>query len=320
MAANRARALQVIDPFLSTVARRYKSEGFVADRLLPRIKVTKLSGQYPVFDRNYWFSEQTDNKGSDRAPSREVDYEWSLDTYLCEEYKLKTNLTDLEVDQAEPELRLRQSKAEFLAQQMNLSAEIRAATVLTDSGTAGGQLTGGTAAAAAAWDTITTTSIESDIQTAKFAIFDKIGIDPNTIVIPYKVAYGVAMNTEVRKIIAYEIQGGNGQSMLRLGDRLLPPVFHGMNVIVPKAQKTATKEGNSGTLSAVWGEDVRLLWIDPSASWGQPTVAYRLEHTPRTVTRWREIDPDREVIRELERLDEKCVAPDAGSTITNCLV
>ena len=49
----------------------------MATQVVPSLKVNKLSGQYPIFDRNYWFSEQTDNKGSDRAPSREVDYEWS---------------------------------------------------------------------------------------------------------------------------------------------------------------------------------------------------------------------------------------------------
>jgi hypothetical protein len=318
MPANRARALQVIDPFLSTVARRYKSEGFIADRVLPSIKVTKLSGQYPIFDRNYWFAQQTDNKGSDRAPSREVDYEWSLDTYLCEEYKLKTSLTDLEVEQAESELRLRQTKAEFLAQQMNLSREVRVAQLLLPSGLGGQLAAGASTAPSVNWDQATAT-IEDNLKTGKLAVYDAIGLDPNVIVIPYKVAYAMAVQEDIRQIISYEIQGGSGDSMIRLGDRLLPAVLHGMEVIIPKGQTTTTKEGNSGSLTEIWGDDVRLLYVNNGAQWGQPTVAYSLEQTPRTVTRWREIDPDREMIRELERVDEKVVAPDAGFVLTDVL-
>ena len=179
MPANRARGLQIIDPFLSTIARRYKSAGFVATQVVPSLKVNKLSGQYPIFDRNYWFSEQTDNKGSDRAPSREVDYEWSTDTYLCEEYKLKTSLTDLEVDQAESELRLRQTKTEFLAQQMNLAREIRVAALLMPISLGGQLSTAMTSAPSVNWDQATAT-IEADLKTGKLAVYDAIGIEPNT--------------------------------------------------------------------------------------------------------------------------------------------
>lgn len=319
MPANRARGLQVIDPFLSSVARRYRSRNYIADQLMPQIGVSKLSGQYPVFDRNYWFAQQTDNKGSDRAPSREVDYEWSTDTFLCEEYKLKTSITDLEVAQAESELRLRQAKTEYLTLQMDLAKEVRVAACLQASTSTGGQLDSTmTGARSANWNTIST-DIEGDVLTASNAIYDQIGQVPNTLVIPYKVAQALAKNTAVRLLISYEIQGGNREGLIQLAPGVLPPVLWGLNVVVARGQTIATKEGSSGALTEIWGTAARVLYVDKNAEWGIPSVAYDLAHTRRTVTRWNEIDPDRELVRELERVDEKVVAPFAGYVITNTL-
>lgn len=318
MPANRARPLQVIDPFLTQVARRYKSDGFVADQLIPRIKVSKLSGQYPTFDKQYWFANDVDNKGSDRAPSKEVDFKWSTDTFLCEEYKLKISLTDLEEQQAEPELKLRQNKAEFLAHRMNLAYEVRAAALL-DTIDNGGQLDNAMDATPSVnWDQDTAT-IEADIKGGVIAVYDTIGMTPNTIVIPYKVAYAMAVQEDIRAILASQIAGGE-RNFLQLGDRVLPSVIHGMNVVIPKGQKTTAVEGASSvTLSEIWGTHVRLLYVNAGAKWGEPTVAYNIQHTPRTSTRWREFDPDREMLRELERQDEKVVAPEAGYVLRSVL-
>ena len=102
------------------------------------------------------------------------------DTYLCEEYKLKTSLTDLEVDQAESELRLRQTKTEFLAQQMNLAREIRVAALLMPISLGGQLSTAMTSAPSVNWDQATAT-IEADLKTGKLAVYDAIGIEPNTL-------------------------------------------------------------------------------------------------------------------------------------------
>ncbi|HMJ01573.1 MAG TPA: hypothetical protein VK506_01455, partial [Conexibacter sp.] len=224
MSINRARALQVIDPFLSNVARRYKSSGFVADRLLPSIRVTKLSGQYPVFDKQFWFANDTDNKSSDRAPAKELDYNWSLENFLCEEFAFKVSLTDLEKSQVESELHLRQSKAEFLAHRMNLAREVRVAAMLNIVSN-GGQLDNAMDATPSTnWDQATAT-IEGDIKERVLAIYDSIGMPPNTLVLPYKVAYAMAVQEDIRAILEYQITG-EGLKPLQLGSRMLPAQIH----------------------------------------------------------------------------------------------
>jgi hypothetical protein len=312
MASNRARGLQVIDPFLTNVARRYKPTGFIARQLLPTIPVSKLSGQYPVFTRGFWFRIH-ETLGSDRAPSNEIDFEWSTESFLCDEHKLKVSMTDLEKSQAEDVLRFESSKTEFLTHHMELAYEKRVADLLT---VAGGLNNG--AAPSVNWDQATAT-IEEDIKTAVLAVYDDIGRTPNVIVIPYKVAYAMAVQEDIRSILHYQVSG-NSNDFIQLGSRVLPNEIHGLRVIIPQGvQYDTNNEGGSDTVAEVWGDDVRVLYIDPNAGWGMPTVAYRIQHTAKTVTRWRETDPDVEYIRELERFDLKIVAPDAGYEIQNVL-
>jgi hypothetical protein len=319
VAANRPRSLQLYDPVLSNLARRYKPNGFIARRLLPSIPVSLLSGQYPVFTDEYWFKEHTDNRVSDRAPAREVDFEWSTESYLCEEYALKVSITDLERRQADAALKLEFNKTDLLSHQMELSHEIRVAALLNTQDAGGGFDNAHDSTPSTNWDQATAT-IEEDIKDGVLQVYDTCGgIVPNVIVIPFKVAYEMATQEDIRSLLRYDASG-KSVDFIQLGNRVLPSVIHGMQVIIPQgAQKMTGNEGGSTTVSEIWGDDVRLLYTDPNAGWGIPSCAYELRHTPKRVTRWRETDPDVEYIREMERYDLKVVAPKAGFIIKDVL-
>ena len=312
MANNRdLRGLQVVDPVLSNLARQYKSKGFIARQLLPSIPTQTMSALYPVFTKAYWFQAPYDRKIKDRAPAREVDFEWSTESYLTEEYALKVSITDKERKQAHPALRLERNKTRFLTHQMEMGYEKEVAELLltTDDG---GQLNAARDSTPSVnWDQATAT-IEADIKTGVLDVYDTIGIEPNVIVIPFKVAYAIALQEDIRDILSNQ-KSGERHSFLELGGRVLPGVIHGMRVIVPKGvQEDTSNEGGTSSISEVWGDHVRLLLVDPNAEYGEPSVAYRIEYQAKTVTRWRQTDPDVEYVREQEDYDLKVVAPDAG--------
>jgi hypothetical protein len=316
MPSNRAPGLQLIDPILTNVARRYKSHSFIADQLMPKIRVSTLTGKYPVFDKAYWFGNEVDNRTQDRAPSKEIDFKFDTETYAVEEYAFKVSITDLERQQADGALRLETNKTEFLMHRQELSREVRVATLLRKTDVTGGGINLG-ATPSTNWDQATAT-IELDIQTGINAIYDVTGMTPNTIVIPYKVASAMAVQEDIRTLFLYTV---NGQETLRMGAGILPSVIWGMRVVIPMGpQYTTANEGAaSPTYSEIWGDHIRLLTIDPNAGWGIPSVAYDIVHTNTTVTRWRENDPDVEYIRVKDRRDEKVVAPDAGYVISSVL-
>lgn len=312
MALNSPRSLQIYDPVLTNLARQYKSKGFIARDILPTISTNVLSAQYPVFTKAFWFQNDVDNLVTDRTPTKEIDFEWSTETYLCEEYGLKVGWTDLEAQQANGVLKLQQNKTTYLTHKMELAHEVRVANLLRKTDVGGGLNLGATPSVN--WDQATAV-VEEDIKTGVLAMYD-LGVPaPNVIVIPYKVAYAMALQEDIRAILRADTTG-QGVPYLTLGSRILPAVIHGMRVIIPQGpQVDSGRGGVAGTTTEIWGDHVRLLYTDPSASYGEPAVAYNIVHTPKRVTKWRTVDPDVNYVREYECYDLKVVAPDCGYEI-----
>lgn len=324
MATNNPRALQVYDPVLSNLARNYRPDGLIARDLLPSIPTKTLSAQYPTFPKAYWFQLLADNKVANRTAAKEVDFTWSMENYLCEEYALKASIDELQKLQAIPQLKLEAQKARHLANQMELSYEIRVAETLMPAGTQGnleiGQLTAAnTHTPATAWDN--SGNPEVDLKQASIATYRLTGRRPNVVIIPFEVAYALAVNATFRALIKYDATG-KPINAIEVGDKVLPSTIHGMRVIIPEgAQFIAGNEAaaDSAALTEIWGKHVRCLWVNPKSEWGDPTVAYRVEHTPKRVTKWSTVDPDVDYVREQERFDIITPAPDLGYVIKDVI-
>jgi hypothetical protein len=326
-----ARQLQVIDPVLTQVARRYRPQGFVYNQVCPTINVQTISGQYPVFDDRYWFANEQDNKISDRGETPEIEFAWSTDTFLTEDYGFKISITPRERQQAGSiggaALKLEQNKTEFLMQQMANAREKRLAAQLKHTGN-GGALTS-TAAAGTAW--ATSTAIEANFKTAKTTVYNLTGLTPNVAIIPYLKAYDMATNATLRDIWKYQV---NSENFIRLGadaegeDIFIPRWFQGCRLLIPKGALAQTgKEGAAKSLSEVWGSSVRFLYVaQGGGGWGIPSTVYQFQHPVISgtasagdgpvVDRWQENDPRKDVIRAMECIDEKVCAPDTGFELT----
>lgn len=314
--ARTARDLQVVDTVLTNIAQQYRPTGFVYNQLAPTIRVAQVSGLYPTFSN--FFGDASDSgdqtKVADRAETPEITFEWSTESYLCEPYRLKASITDREQKNAHSVIKLRQSKLTRLLDAMAIRREVRLATLLTDSGTTGGALTGGTTAPTA-W-TGDTATIESDIKTGALAVRDKIGRMTNTILFDLAVGYAVAVQQDIREILKYTVPG---DEILRRGNLILPPVIHGHKVVVAEALRNTAKKGATESLGKVWADDVRLLYVAENGGWGEPSVAYSFAFEPEKVDRWVENDPPVEYVRAWEDVDEKVCAPNAGYTLTSVL-
>lgn len=324
MALNRANALQIIDPVLTNLARRYQAHGFIYDQIVRKFPVQTLSGQYPVFKKEDWYRNDPDNLVRDRAPSKEIDFSWSTELYLCKEFGLKVSITDLERMQAHPALKLEQSKNDYLQLHMAIAREVRLANVLRDQAHGGGLTSGNETGIGTGWDN-SASNPEADIRAAALNIYNTIGYHPNTIVIPYPVAYNLATIHGTDTFRGQMLYTVNGQQAIREGVGLLPEMIHGMRVVIPMGPQTnsaADSDGSAqqtGTQSEIWGKNVRLLYIEQGAPWGTPSVCYGFQHTAPLVSRWRQNDPDIDYIRCWERVDERIVAPDAGWVLTSVI-
>lgn len=326
-----SNALQIVDPILTNIARRYEAAGFVYDQLAHRLPVDARSAQYPVFSG--FFGDDSDDIEQpidDRSPTPEISFEWSMDTYLVQDYRLKESITNTERSQAavmgDP-LKLEMSKVKHLRGRMAIRRELRLAKQLRHTAN-GGQLTGGHHTPSQKWDQDAAV-IEVDVETGALAVRGKTGMVTNTMILDLAVAMKVARQQDIRDIVKYTIPG----ERILAGGAQLPPILFGHRPLIADVTRNTAKKGATETLSTVYSDNVRLLYVAPEPGWGIPSVAYSfaapIDGAPapepgaegqfEVVDRWRENDPPVEYIRAWEALDEKICAPDAGYEIEDVL-
>lgn len=344
--------LQLVDLVLSNLARQYRPHGFIYDDIVAPQPVEFNHGKYPVFELAKFFNATGQAQVADDAGTPIVDAAYSTAPYACEDYRLRTRITRKERLQAHPALRLDQSKTVMLLGIMALEREQRLAKELRAT-THGGQLTAAPFnVIGAKWDEGTEGSpakIQQTLQKAGQEVYKQTGIRPNTLVITEEIGLAISQDPAIQQLIRYLagvdfVSSGNITGDSRLmdignGSAVLPKKLFGFNIICADGVLVNTTPGSTTTnLAEVWGNTARLLYINTSAAWGVPTVAYSFkgkvtgdvtdqqpaalaENEPggsgswAVVDRWIEPDPPAENIRAWECVDENIVAPEAGIEI-----
>jgi len=313
MAALTHRAAQLVDPLLTNLGRKYTPAGFIADQVFPRITVLKESGQYPVWTRADFHRIDTDPRVPDRSKPKKIDFTVDKEGYVCEEYALETDISRREKDNAADVLRLRETKMNGVQDIIKLHREKRVADLLTAAGGLGNSSTPSNN-----WN-VDAGTIELDVVGAKEAVFDDTGKVPNTIIIPWKVANAIATQQDIREILKYTV---NGQDIIRLGEKVLPASLWGLRVLVPQGPvfTTSAEDAASQTFTEVWGDSVRVLYLNPSPDLENPSVGYTLQTRGTEVRSWEREDGRVETIDVSDGvLVEKLIAPDAGHELIDVL-
>jgi len=310
------RSGQIYNPVLTNLARDYAPMGFVADRLAPVVDVATETFEYNVWDTWSSFANDVETATPDRVETREIEISVTQETATAEEHALKVSVSDREERQGQATgIDPRRTKTRLLERRLMLAKEVRVANALRRTAS-GGQLNLG-AAPSNNWN-VDAGTIEADIVTAKEAVYDAIGIEPNAIVIPYKVANAISIQQDIREIFKYTV---DGRQLLGAGPNILPPEIWGLETIVPRSRRATNKQGQANAFADVWGDDVRVLYLNPEPDLEEPSVLYTFKVSgSEAVTTWRTPDPPVEYVRNSKGvLIEKVVAPDAGYVIEDVL-
>ena len=343
-------SLQIIDPVLSQIAVQFRPHGFAYSQLVNNFPVEFNVGQYPEFNRAGFFASGDGRPVPDDATTPLVEFESSEEFYHCKDYRKRVRLTRKELQQAHPALRITESKVIGLLDMFAGEREKRLAEKLfpkSASGAPGSAAltanSGKTIEATENWNASSGTEIQKDVQEAMKAVYASTGIWPNTMVLTKQVALAVANNPKIKEQLQYVY----GMEMLREGWGILPKELFGLKVIeIDGALTNTAAAGEAANLAEIWGDFVRILYVNSNPTWGVPSVAYGFrgkvtdgfsyatpavaEGGPGGVTqqepggmaqwtvvdRWAEPDPPAENIRVWECVDEKIVAPELGAVIS----
>lgn len=312
--SNQAQEVPVAS--LTQVAVEYDrgDAGFVQDIIAPVVEVNSDIFKYTVWGRE-------DLKNVDRteraigAPANEVSP--LTKTYvdgLIQAKALKDFLEDEVAKSSVNPQRLRNRKVQGIVRKLKVACEANLKALL-DAST-------NTASTTARWDTGATTSIEADIDTAKLAMINSLGLPPTHMIVSQQVANAIRRNATIRTLSLYN---SNAPEQLRTGN--IPDTLFGLRVIVPGAVQDTALPGAAASISQVWaGETVYFLYVDPSAGAGDTATALlRFRNAgdaqPYATMTWRDADASskKDWFSSEIRQTEKLVTPEAVYTLTDAL-
>lgn len=298
-----------VDQPLTNLSIGYNPAGFVAESVLPVMNVNFESDKYYVWDRQSAFQEYEALR-ADGTEAKVVEFGLTAEAYLAEEYALATKVTDREVDNADSVLRLRESKARRLQNLLLLQQEKRVAELLTTAG----NYDGNTDTPSVKWDASSgTIDIEGDLDDAKEAVRQVIGMEPTDIIIPPSIAKVVKKNSTVRELIKY-----TQNDLLVNGD--LPPTLFNLRVHIPGAISTSSTEGAASvTYGDIWGDNVILIWNGADAAIDSPHFGKIFRARNFLTKAWRDEKRASEFIEVSHVQDEVITSGVSGYLLTNVL-
>lgn len=271
----------VVDPALSNVSIKYTNDIFIADVLVPMLKVAKQTGKYYIYDKSNLRVDATARAAG--AGANEIDFGVApTGTFSTSDHALKGFVSDEVQDQADSALNPLIDETETITEKLMLDRETNAANLLfsTTNITNNTTLSG-----TSQWSDYDNSDPIGDIRTARISVHQNTFKLPNTLVLGKQVYDILIEHPQVIERIKY--------SQLGIATpELLARIFQVDKVVVGYAGSLSSKEGQTDVLAYIWGKYALVAFIAPQVRLRMLTLALNFVYSQRTAKRWR--DEDRE--------------------------
>lgn len=292
-----------VNPLLTDVSVGYKNNNLIADQIFPTVTVDKETGIYFVGDKEH-MRAPADARRGELSRANRVSNLLTEATYELTERSLETPITDRVMKNYQNPFDPKKNATNLVTGKLMLDNEIDLFNTLVGAVTPT-DLSG-------AWST-TSTDIVGTIRSGRDSILKSIGEEANTLILG-KEAYDLALeNAAIVERLKYTARATEATISAALAD------FFGVErVLVGKAVKNTAKEGQTDSLSYVWGEHVILLYVPPSPAIETPAAGYRLVlNDARYVDEWYEQEIKTTFVRANDFYDNKVVVSDAIKVWSN---
>ncbi len=257
--------LQQVDPYLTGLSVEYanRPDGWIATKLMPILPTGgKVTGRYRKFKKGNRFRNY-DGALARLAPATLTKPEMDTDgTFACVEYGYKDGVYDRDRSEFMSQgLSLEEKAVQVLTDNALLAREKRVADILTSASylTNYSALTGDDR-----WDQFSSDSSDpfDDIETARNSVHSTAGVDPNVIMIGRQVYNKLRNHPAIIDRVKYTMNVEQG----KMTPQILAAAFDVSQVVIGNPLYVSTDEGQTETLSYVWGKNVIVAYVNPSAS------------------------------------------------------
>jgi len=261
-----------IDQHLSNVAINYQPQGMIADVIAPIVPVPKQSDNFIIWSSADAYRIENDK----RAPGTEankIERSVSSDTYFADNYALKMPLTLEDRENMDPVFvgEMREGRTKFIKSKLMLSWEQRVANLCTSGSNVGSYAT-------VASDWIEHRNAYSDplgnCWTAITNVQDSTGYRPNRCIMGEVAWRNFRQHADVISII-YGYDGAPGEQGVRYANmEQFKKIFELESFHVGRAYYNSAQEGQSQSLSLLWGDHVLWYYAPSRPSTEEPSFMY----------------------------------------------
>ena len=289
------------DPLLTNVSVRYSNSELVADQVFPMVTVPKRTGFYFVYDKeNLRAPKSTYRADFSRANRAEFSLTKTPFGPLLER-SLEIGIPLDEINEQDAPLDLRVDSATTVTEKVMLEKEIHLANYLGNSANLTYSVT---KSGTSQWSDYSNSTPFTDIQTYRSAMIGNT-VTPNTIVMSQKVWDQLKNHPDLLERVKYS-------QLASITTGLLATLFEVDNVIIAKAVVNTAVEGQTDSLSYVWGKHAWLMYITPTPGVRQVSAGYHLTlQDGRYIDRWVEQAKKAEFVRFNDYYQTQVVAQEA---------
>ncbi len=264
-----------VDSTLSNVSIQYANEEFIGTKLMPIIKVNKLSDKWYTYSKRDRMEGPTDEVTGRSVPS-EISENRSSTAYVCDSYALM-NYVDVDTlaNQDAP-LNEMVDLVAAINDHLRFKEEKRIATVLTTSGNFSGT---SALAAGSRWDVAGGDPIKN-IQDGVAACYN--GAGPGSLVgyCSLDVWNCLARHEAIRDLFKYSGQPGLAAT------KSIAAYFGLSDILVGAARKDTANIGQTASYSRVWSDVFGIVRVASQPSIRNVAFGYTLRFGDPVTTEW----------------------------------
>lgn len=243
-----------VDVPLTNLAMAITNRDFIADSVMPVVRVQKDSNKYFKYDPDTYYEEQeTLLLGSEATPGR-IRYKISTGSYSCQDYGLMDFVSQKEIQNADAPIDPLKSATRILKNRLMLARERRVAAKVFNASNYGSN----TAALSGSsqWDNASSDPVQ--------AILDAIEacyVRPNVMVIGAQVWQKLQNNAKMTALVYNRAATSLGPTPLRPTLATLAAAFELDAVYVGRSLYNTNREGQTSAKGYVWGKSCALIKV-----------------------------------------------------------
>lgn len=264
-----------VDRALTDLSVRFtqSADRFIANTVFPTVRSQYKSDLYYVYDRSYWFRSDAQLRGP-ASESAGSGYEFTTDNFNTKVVAIHKDVDDQTKNNADSPITIDRDATDFVTQQLLQYQEQDWVTQHFTTGVWGTDLVGGTNFTQ--WDDYASSDPISDMREAVLSIERTTALTPNTLVLGPDVWNKLQDHPDYLD----RIKGGaTTGTPAMFQTNLLASMIGVDRVLIPRAVKNASAEGETASYDFHFGKSALLMHVASSPGLNTPTAGYTFRWT-----------------------------------------